>query len=453
MPEYLQPPVEANPSALLIQYNEYMEAAFPGWTPSPGQLDARIGGAVSQIAAQVAQAAGDGATNFFRFFGANVVNLPPREAAYSTGVATFTATDALGHTIPAGTTAIWLDGLGNRWGFEATEAAIILVGNTSVVGVPMRACIVGPGADNLSGAAVEVATTPPLAFVSAVTMASPTNGGAEAESDNAYLNRLVEEGKTLTPAPIVPADFNVLLTAHSNVGRATTLRGFNPTATTTHAGTTATTVKEITGLTTAITEQLVVGSAVSGGNLAAGTVVTSVGSGVVGISILPTKAETATCTFTGLLKSAGYVASYVGSPTGTVLTAPEMALLETELEEQTLSGVVAKVLAPTVTAVNVAATVYAWPGQNIETIKVSVEAAIAAYFNPENWGRPPTGQSKEWNNDPVARIVNCEHAILQIVGTHYVASLTFDGGTENVVLPGVVALPKLGTIAVTINLG
>lgn len=451
MTDYLQPPLEANPLTSLQQFNEYMEAAFPGWTPAPGNLDARIGGAGSQMAAQLREAASDGATNFFRFFGANIAGLPPHEATAASGITTWVLTDTLGHTIPTGTIAIWTDGLGNRWGFETLEPVVVAVASKEATGVAVRAVQTGAGGNGLSGAAAELGS--PLAFVASVSLPSPTNGGTEAESDAAYLSRLVEENKILTPKPITPKDFNILLTSKPGVGRCTTIGGFNPTGTVVHTGTTTSTSKEITGLTTPVTEQLAVGTEVSGVGITAGALITEVGVGTIKISIAATATGTPSLTFTGILKVGGYVASWLGTAAGEALGSILLKELEAEVQAECLAGVVFKALSPTYTTINVAATVFAWPGQNAAVIKEAVEAAIRAFLSPERWGQPPTGQGKEWNNDPKVRLVNAEHAILQIIGTHYVSSLELNAAALDVTMAGVVALPKLGTLAVTVNIG
>lgn len=448
--EYLQPPLEQNPSALLQTFNEAMEVAFPGWAPSSPSLSARLGGAGAQVAAQVMEAASDGATSLFRYFGANIAGLLPHEGLAASGSAIWVLTDTLGHTIPIGTVAVWIDSFGNRWGLETLAETIVAPGAKEVVGVSMRATAIGTGSNGLSGAAVELSS--PLAFVASITLSAATNGGSEAEADSTYLNRLVEENTTLSPTPITPRDFNIILTSKAGVGRACTIRGLNPTGTVAHAGTTTGTA-EITGLTTAVTEQLMPGTTVTGAAYGAGTFVTEVGAGTVKLNQVSIKSETATATFTGTIKNPGFCASYVGNPAGEPLTSGVMAELELEIQEQCLAGVTYKVLAPTYTTVNVATTVFAWPGQSAAAIKEAVESAIKTFMSDEHWGQLPTGQTKEWGNDPKVRIVNTEHAVLQIVGTHYISALTLNAGSVDVALPGVVPMPKLGTLAVTVNIG
>lgn len=448
--EYLQPPLEQNPSALLQTFNEAMEVAFPGWAPTSASLSARLAGAGAQVAAQVMEAASDGATSLFRYFGANIAGLPPHEGLAASGLATWVLTDTLGHTIPVGTVVVWVDGFGNRWGLETLAETVVAPGSKEAVAVSMRATAIGTGSNGLSGSAVELSS--PLAFVASITLPSPTNGGSEAESDSTYLSRLVEENTTLSPTPITPRDFNTILTSKSGVGRAFTLRGFNPAGTVAHAGTTVSTT-EITALTTAVTEQLVPGTVVTGTAYAANTFVTEVGAGTVKLNQASIKSETATATFTGTIRNAGYCTSWVGNPAGEALSGGIMAELELEIQEQCLAGVTYRVLAATYTTVNVAVTLFAWSGQSAAAIKEAVEAAIRTFMSDERWGQLPTGQTKEWGNEPKVRIVNAEHAVLQIVGTHYISSLTLNAGSVDVPMAGVVPMPKLGTLAVTVNIG
>src|SRR6185312_4664757 len=138
MLQYLSPPLSVSPTAVKQVFDTFMESSFEGWLPNDANLDDRIGGAISQIAAQLNEAAADGATNIFRFLGANLHQVAPLEAEAATGLATWTATDTLGHTIPAGTVAVFKDGLGNRWGFELLAAATISPGQSSVTGCSMR---------------------------------------------------------------------------------------------------------------------------------------------------------------------------------------------------------------------------------------------------------------------------------------------------------------------------
>jgi len=135
------------------------------------------------------------------------------------------------------------------------------------------------------------------------------------------------------------------------------------------------------------------------------------------------------------------------------LSSGERAALQAEIAKQLLVGVSYNVLAPTESTINVEAKVYAWPGTTMAAMKAAIEEAITTFLNPAYWGQPPGRATQEWNNDPVVRIVNAEASILRVSGVHYVAELKLNGGTSDVTMTGVVALPKLGTLTLEVKEG
>jgi len=447
--EYLSPPFILSPATLLAGFVLNMQTAFPGWAAAEGALDYRIGGAVSEIGAQLNEAAADGATNIFRFFGANIANIPPVEEAFASGLTTWTATDSLGHVIPSGTVGVWLDGGGARRAFETTEAATIAATATMVSGVPVRALEPGTAANGITGSIVELAS--PLAYISGVTLASATNGGTEAETDAAYLTRVTEELALQSPKPITSTDFSRLLLTKTGVGRAFSKAGYNPTGTYVATGTLNSTTA-VTGLPSTAT--IIVGTAVTGPGIPASTYVTAIVSGTaVTLNNAATESKANSLTFTGTVGNAGYVASWVGNAAGVGLSSGERAALQAEIAKQLLVGVSYNVLAPTESTINVEAKVYAWPGTTMAAMKAAIEEAITTFLNPAYWGQPPGRATQEWNNDPVVRIVNAEASILRVSGVHYVAELKLNGGTSDVTMTGVVALPKLGTLTLEVKEG
>src|ERR1035441_3419847 len=229
MAEYISPPLETNPEALVEIFHEYMEANVAGWEAAPGNLDERLGGAFSQLIAQLNEASSEGATNVFRYYGNNIVGIKPTEAEFAKGIAAVTAIDSLGHEIPLGTIIVWENNLKARVAFETTEAATIAPAATEVHAVPMRAVIAGSEGNGIEGNAIELVTS--LPFVSKVELETPSNGGLNEEEDATYLGKLAKEFQLLTPKPILGTDFSLDLLNHPNVGRATTIPGFNTAAT------------------------------------------------------------------------------------------------------------------------------------------------------------------------------------------------------------------------------
>lgn len=451
MTDYLSPPLEPSPYALLKTFVEGMEAGVNGWLPNEASLDYRVGSAVSFLAAQLIQAASDGATDVYRTFGAKVDGLLPHEATQATGLTKWVMTDTAGYTIPAGTIVTWLDGNGNRQSFQTLTEIVVAPASKEATAVTVVAVEPGEAGNGIVGKATELAE--PLAFVAEVVMESATNNGTEAESDEAYLSRLVAEHQLRSPKPITAKDFNLWLLSQAEVGRVTTIAGFNPAGTLIATLSLTSGSNEITGMTEAQTSKLVVGTSVSGTGIPVGTKVIEVKPTSIKLSEKATETKANSITFTEVKGEPGYVASWVGKANGEELTSEKRGALEKALEEELLIGVIAKVLNPSYTTINVAVTVFAWSGQNKTAVKEQVEAAIKAYLSPEKWGAPPTGDTSVWNNDPKVRLVNVEHAILGVVGTHYVSSLTLNTKAEDVLMTGVVAMPKLGTLSVTVETG
>jgi hypothetical protein len=447
--EYIQPPLTVNPEALLEIYTEYMSATIPGWKGADGNLDFRVGGGVAQMVAQLNEASTEGATNFFRYFGANIVGIKPIEATFAKGVVSITAIDTLGHEVPAGTVIVWETPQKNRVAFETLETATIAPGESVVTGVNVRAVIAGLEGNELEGNAIELVSA--LPFVATVTLEAKTVGGENEELDAAYLTRLSNEFQLLSPKPITTSDFNILLLAGSEswpsglkpAGRVTTVRGFNAAAT----------IKETVKISSSVTvtkvkeaKNVMVGTAVSGTGIAAGTVVAGVNAAKeeVTLSKAATKTEESELTFTGTLGNGGYVTSWVANSEGEPYA--EEAGLEVAVQEECLTGVEFRVKKPKYVPVKVAVTVYAYPGFPTATVKASVEGIIRSYLSPNKWGDPPEGVTPgTFYNEPHIRRINVEFAILSLLGTHYLEKLELNGAEADLTMTGFVSYPWCGS--------
>src|SRR5262245_53095202 len=103
MPEYIDPPIVTEPDDLANEAFEYLEDAIPEWLPAPGNLETWLIEALSQLAGELMDVASAVPTSIFRYYGSSILGLPPEEAQSATGTTTWTARDALGYTIDAGT--------------------------------------------------------------------------------------------------------------------------------------------------------------------------------------------------------------------------------------------------------------------------------------------------------------------------------------------------------------
>jgi uncharacterized phage protein gp47/JayE len=124
---------------------------------------------------------------------------------------------------------------------------------------------------------------------------------------------------------------------------------------------------------------------------------------------------------------------------GTTLSGPVKAALQTEMENLALTNLVVHVIDPTVTTVNVTATVRALPGYTQAEVQASVVAALNAYLDPGAWEWGTT----VYRNELITLISNVE-------GVDRTESLTTPA--SDTALSGYATLVDAGTITITVNL-
>ena len=227
MADPVTPPVETNPDTLFDQAVEQLQTNVPGWEPADGNLDVWLMEAFSQIAAQVGETASDVLTDIFRYYGANVAQVAPIDSIAASGTVTLTlVADELDapDEIPEGFT-IGKEVDGALVLFETTEPTALAAAATTAPSVPVVAVEEGVGGNDLTGAITIVDS---LVFVASGVFDAATSGGVDAEEDDVYLARLVEELRLLTPRPILPDHFSTLAKRIAEVDRATTLDGYDP---------------------------------------------------------------------------------------------------------------------------------------------------------------------------------------------------------------------------------
>jgi hypothetical protein len=224
---YIPVPVETEPVDLAGEAFDYLQGEVPGWLPSPGNLEAWLVEALAQIAGELRALVALVPDSIFAYYGASVLGLPPYPAVQATAVTTWTAQDAAGYQVEAGTViAVTPPASQAGYAFAVDADFTIPAGQTSVAGVPCRALEAGAAASGLTGT-VEVVDQ--LSFVSGVTLDQPTSGGQDAETADAYLARLSALLTLLTPRPILPQDFAILAQRTiPEVARAVAIDLYNP---------------------------------------------------------------------------------------------------------------------------------------------------------------------------------------------------------------------------------
>lgn len=227
MDAYISYPIETDPQVLAQQAFEYLAEQMPGWVPAPGNLESWIIEASARMVAEAQAVASDVPRSILRYVGANLYNLPPVDAAAATVTSTWTMVDDAGYTVPEGT-IVGLRAAGDVLvGFATTEPATVPPGDTATGAgaVTLVAVEAGAAGSGLSGAPELIDA---LAFVSSVAIVGATTGGADAESDDDYLDRLSRELELMTPTPILPGEFAVLARRIPGVERSVALDGYDP---------------------------------------------------------------------------------------------------------------------------------------------------------------------------------------------------------------------------------
>jgi len=228
---YIRFPIETNPEQLAQDVYDYIQVNAPGWTPNDGNLDVWIIRAMAAKAAESRDLASDVQDSIFRYFGANLMSIPPNDATPASVPTTWTMIDTAGYTIPANTAVGIRNAAGDTQVFLTVADIIVPFGvNATPAGdVLVQAMIAGSEANGLGGAGQPVDLIDQLAFVSSITMTGATTGGADAEDDDTYLSRLSRRLRRLSQRPILPEDFAELaLDASTEVARAIAIDEYDP---------------------------------------------------------------------------------------------------------------------------------------------------------------------------------------------------------------------------------
>jgi len=225
---YIDVPISTDPQDLLTDCYNYLAAVIPGWAPSAGNLDVWLLMAIASICAETRDVASLVPANIFRWFGANLINVPPIDEAQATCTTTWTMINSNGYTIPAGTQVDIPVAGSSPIPFITTADAIVPPGSTVAAGVVIEAVDPGTVANNIGSIGGTVELLDALTFVSSIVQATVPTGGVDAELDSDYLNRLASELQLLAPRPILPRDYAIYSRNVANVYRAAAIDLYNP---------------------------------------------------------------------------------------------------------------------------------------------------------------------------------------------------------------------------------
>ena len=205
---YIPVDIEADPTDLAEAAYEYLETEVPGWLPSPGNLEAWLIEALSQMAGELRALALLVPNEIFGYYGESIANTPPFSATPATGTTTWTMVDTAGYTVDAGSLiAVSPPASLDSYAFSVQQAFTVPPGQKVQTGVLVESVEPGSEASGLTGT---VDVIDPLAFVSTVTLDAATAGGTDDEDPDAYIARLSDLMTLLSPRPILAPDFAIL---------------------------------------------------------------------------------------------------------------------------------------------------------------------------------------------------------------------------------------------------
>lgn len=219
--------VETDPNVLAEAGFDVMRAAYPAWEPIEGAPETMLIEIGANWAADAAYLLTTWADSIFKHFGASLQNLAQNDAVPATITSTWTAGDTLGHTIEAGTEVQVQNDAGDWIAFSVVDEVTIPAASSATAAgeVQLEAIEPGVAGNGLSGTAESIEA---FDWLDSVALVGTSAGGADAETDAAYLTRLVRRLQLMAPRPIKPEDFAVLATDIDGIYRAVAIDRYNP---------------------------------------------------------------------------------------------------------------------------------------------------------------------------------------------------------------------------------
>jgi uncharacterized phage protein gp47/JayE len=136
----------------------------------------------------------------------------------------------------------------------------------------------------------------------------------------------------------------------------------------------------------------------------------------------------------------GHVTVAVLGDGGALLSGPAKTALENSMEDDAVAMLDVHVIDATIVTVPVATTVVKVAGADSAAVQASVQEAVGAYLDPLVW----QSGSTIYLNEMISLIDRVD-------GVDRVTTVTINGVAGNFVLTGIAAVPKAGTVTVTVS--
>lgn len=351
--------------AALVNLQSYL----PEWQPREGHTEVMLmeslGLEVEEAVFAINRTPGAIMEVLLRLYGVNRDGGTPPTTSL-----TFTTSDDVGHTIPAGTRAsLTVTGLDDPLVFATDAAAVIPAGSLSVTVSATGDQNTTAANGTVSGTALDLLDS--VVFVERVELGAAIVGGAEAEDDTAWFDRGAQRFSRLVETLVQPQHFVAAALEQTNVTRAYAVDNYDP-------------------------------------------------------AVGPNPGD-----------NAGHVTVAVYGAGG-VLSAADKDSLATLMDSQAQANLAVHVIDPTITLVDVTATLVALPGYSATQVHDAAVAALDAYLSPAQW--PWTGSVYRF--ELVALLDSVE-------GVDRVSDLSIPAADQT--LTGVAPLVDLGTATITVT--
>jgi hypothetical protein len=379
-PEYITGGLESSFVEILAGMFADYQARRPGWRPNPGAPEVVIMETVALRHSVRLDTDSQVLAAIFTYFGTSVANVPFKAATPATVDATVTIGAAFlaeAHVIPAGLRASLEGSEEQPVFFEVLTEVAVAIGEESVA-VTLIAQEPGAAGSGLSGA---VTIVDPRAWIQAMTLASETAGGEDAEGETDYRNRLVAKERRDSPTIITAVDAQEAILEIPGIGRCLILDNYVP----------------------KIGEE-------------------APKEGVAGA-------------FTAVVCDAA------GANVSGLIKAEALALVNSER----LLDLLGYVIDPTRTNVAVECHFTTYPGFESAVVKAAADAAVTAYFNNATWGLVPgPAGGRDWQDELLVRYSELYAVLNAVEGLNHVTLLKINGSADkNAALTGPGALPTL----------
>ncbi|ADB50174.1 baseplate J/gp47 family protein [Conexibacter woesei] len=470
----IRPQIETDPTALEQIAYDYLESAGLGWERADGDLMSWLIGAHARMVAEERDIAADvPIEQILRPLGEKVHRVEQQRAVPATARAKFTMRDTAGYTIPAG-----LEVLVKTSGDEGVTMLVVaphtiepnLDPPEGVVDLRAAPGREGADANGLRPTGTTVVPIRSFEFIRRIELASESANGRDAESDEDYLQRLVDTLALATPAPVLLDDFAAIARQQDNVARALAVNhqlwrpevieiavGVGRGSVYDGAGR-AITVAHARTSTQIETDFAAYGARATGGPLGtAPVVVTLNGRARYG----PWKAEAAASSTVAVsVRQHGgernpverAVAVAVITAAGDPLSREERAAVQASIEGLREVNWLCSVIDPIYTEIDVDFRAIAWPSYDPRAVLDDAVIALRQFLSPARWGigeDRADGTGTTWVNEPNVRYLEVAQVLNEVPGLRYVTSLGIarangTPGTSDVALDGLVPLPRPG---------